>query len=85
MQKGVEWTLILGYFFSSAASALAHVSGRVEEGQTMSECSQRETAPQLRVLVIFERMGKSEDRRRGWRECHVSQIGLSIGRRLGSE
>lgn len=39
----------------------------------------------VRVLVVFERTGKSKDRRRGWRECHVSQIGLSIGRRLGRE
>lgn len=33
-QKGTVRTLIPGYFFSLAASALAHVSGRAEEGQT---------------------------------------------------
>ena len=33
-QKGTVRTLIPGYFFSLAASALAHVSGRTEEGQS---------------------------------------------------
>lgn len=33
-QKGTVRTLIPGYFFPLAASALAHVSGRAEEGRT---------------------------------------------------
>lgn len=76
-------------FFSLAASALAHVSGRVEEGQMTRERSPSQTTPELRALAIFERMGNfkgtSSSGRQGWRKRYVSQIGLSVGRRLGSE
>lgn len=44
-------------FFSLAASALAHVSGRVEEGQRKRERSLSQTTPELRALAMFERMG----------------------------
>lgn len=48
-------------FFSLAASALAHVSGRVEEGQMTRERSPSQTTPELRALAIFERMGNFKE------------------------
>lgn len=88
--KGSGRTLILGYFSLWLPLLwLMCQSGRVEEGPTTCEHSPSENTPELSALAIFERMGDFKETfssgREGWRNRYVSQIGLSTGRRLGSE